>query len=416
MNHRAHFPIFGSWKEEDKPLVYLDSAAMAQMPREVMDAVMRYEERSRANVHRGIYALSEQATAAYEQAREIMRQFINAQSAREIVFVRNTTEAINLVAFCVGKSLLKPGDHILISRAEHHSNFLPWVALCEEKGFTVDIIDPDEDGLITLETLKKGFVIGNTKLVALSHISHVLGAINPVREIGEFLHQERTLFLVDAAQSAAHLPIDVQEMQCDFLAFSGHKIGAPAGIGVLYGREELLERMPPFLRGGGMIRSLHLESGIAEWGDLPQKFEAGTPNVSGAVGLAAAIGYMEKVGFDVIREIDEDLTRKTFKELGVIPEIRLLGPENPGARGGVVSFSLAGVHPHDLATILDRVYICIRAGHHCAIPLHQWLGVGATARASFWVYNTQDDITKLAEGVEKALYLLHKKHDRFDVS
>lgn len=402
--YKNDFPIFMNFERLERPLVYLDSAATAQMPRSVIDAVSRHDEATHANVHRGIYELSERATEAYEGARESVRTFINARSSREIIFTRNTTEAINLVAASLGKNLLQAGDHILISRAEHHSNFLPWQMLRDEKGIMVDVVDVEADGTLDVKHSVSNKIHARTRLAAFSHISHVLGAINPIQEIGKLCRERGILFLVDAAQSAAHVPIDVQAIGCDFLAFSGHKMGGPTGIGVLYGREELLERMPPVLRGGGMIREVSIEG--ASWDEPPYKFEAGTPNISGAIGLAAAIDYIKEVGFDTIRRIDEELAEKTVKGLRDIGGIHIFGPQDSSQRGGVVSFTVEGAHPHDLATILDREGVCIRAGHHCAMPLHQWLRVPSTTRASFWMYNTPDDIDALMQGIRKAAYLL----------
>ncbi len=411
MAYKKDFPIFAHFEKQGRPLIYLDSAATAQMPQAVIDAVATHDATSRANVHRGIYELSERATEAYESARETVRKFLNARSAREIIFTRNTTESINMVASSLGKDFLKPGDHVLISRAEHHSNFLPWQMLRDERGIMLDIIDVDEEGELSLDVVEKA-ISPHTKLAAFSHISHVLGTINPIREMGKLFRERGVLFLVDAAQSAAHLPIDVQEIGCDFLAFSGHKIGGPTGIGVLYGREELLEKMPPFLRGGGMIREVAVED--SSWDDLPHKFEAGTPNISGAIGLAAALQYIQGIGFDEIRHIDENLTKLFFDQcLEVQPlNIRILGPRDFTKRGGVASFIIKGAHPHDLATILDREGVCVRAGHHCAMPLHQRLGVSSTTRASFWMYNTPDDIEALMRGIRKAVRLLRSDQEK----
>ncbi|MBI3420766.1 MAG: SufS family cysteine desulfurase [Candidatus Sungbacteria bacterium] len=405
-SYKTDFPIFEHWEKQGKPLVYLDSAAMCQMPQQVIDAVRQYDEHLHANVHRGIYALSEQAGEQYERAREIVRSFLNARSGREIIFTRNTTESINLVAYALGKSMLAEGDHILISRAEHHSNILPWQMLTREKGIVLDSVDQDENGMISLNAIECA-ITSRTRLAAFSHISHVLGTINSVADMGNLFRKHNILFLVDAAQSAGHLPIDVQKIGCDFLVFSGHKMGGPTGIGVLYGREELMQEMPPFMRGGGMIREVSIDQ--AEWAELPAKFEAGTPNVGGAVGLAAAIAYLQKIGFGEIQRIDRDLTQETFARMKIIPGLHIFGPVDPQQRGGVVSFAIDGVHPHDLATLLDRDGICVRAGHHCAMPLMQYLGVSATARASFWVYNTKGDIERLAEGVKKAINLLVTK-------
>lgn len=403
---RKDFPIFAHWESRGCPLVYLDSAATAQSPRQVLNAVREFEENSRANVHRGIYALAEEATEKYEKAREKVAKFVNAVSSKEIIFTKNATESINLVAASLGKSFLKEGDRVLVSRAEHHSNFLPWQVLRDEKGVVLDVLDVDENGQISTEAVERA-IRHRTKLAAFSHVSHVLGAINPIREMARTFRERGILFLVDAAQSAAHLPLDVQKIGCDFLVFSGHKIGAPLGIGVLYGREELLEKMPPVAYGGGMISAVSVEE--SKWHELPWKFEAGTPNISGAVGLGAAIDYISDVGFANIRRIDEELTATAMRGLSEIPGVRIFGPRDPRERGGVVSFVVDGIHPHDLATILDRDNICVRAGHHCAMPLMKWLGVPATARASFWVYNRPEDVEALTRGVEKAIRILKPK-------
>lgn len=401
--HKNDFPIFEYFEKQGKPLVYLDSAAMAHSPKAVTDTVAAHAERLRSNVHRGVYALSEEATEVYEGARETVRRFLNAKSTREIIFLRNTTEALNLVAASFGRSFLKEGDRILVSRAEHHSNFLPWQMLHEEKGVVLDVFDVDANGEIDPEELEQ-LVTPRTKLATVSYVSNVLGTINSVRQMGLLFRERGIAFVVDAAQAAPHLKIDVQELGCDFLAFSGYKIGAPTGIGVLYGKEELLEKMPPFLRGGNMIRSVTIAG--AEWNDLPWKFEAGTPNVEGAIGLAAAIRYLEEIGFAAIRNIEEKLLVAATGALLQIPGIRIFGPRDVSRRAGVISFSIDGVHPHDLATLLDRDNICIRVGHHCTMPLHKWLGIPATARASFWVYNTPEDVEALARGVEKAIQIL----------
>lgn len=383
----------------------MDSAATTQMPRQVIDAVSEFSRNSRANVHRGIYALSEEATAKYEGARETVRGFINAKSANEIIFTRNTTESINLVANSFGRKFLKKGDRVLVSIAEHHSNFLPWQMLRDDFGIFIDIIDIDEDGILEIEKVKAA-ITPETKLASFSHISHVLGTINPILELGKIFREKGIVFLVDAAQSAGHLPIDVQKVGCDFLAFSGHKIGGPFGIGVLYGREELLKKMPPFLRGGGMISEVGLEK--SEWSELPWKFEAGTPNVEGAIGLDAAIKYLKGVGFDEIRRIDEGLTEKTILMFEKIKGVKIFGPKDVSKRGGVISFLIDRLHPHDLATILDREGIAVRAGHHCAMPLMKKLGVAATSRVSFWVYNSAEDIDNLEEGIKKATGILRR--------
>lgn len=403
INYKNDFPIFEEFEKRGQPLIYLDSAAMAHSPRVVIEAVAAHAGKLRSNVHRGVYALSEEATEAYEGSREIVRKFLNARSNSEIVFTRNTTEAINLVAASFGRNFLKEGDHILVSRAEHHSNFLPWQMLRDEKGLILDVIDVDENGELSLEVIRRA-VTPQTKLAASSFVSNVLGTINPVAQMGKFFRERGISFVIDAAQAAPHLPIDVRTIGCDFLAFSGYKIGAPTGIGVLYGREELFEKMPPFLRGGNMIREVTIEK--AEWNDIPWKFEAGTPNMEGTVGLGAAIRYLEEIGFAAIRKNEEVLLKKTLAMLEDIKGIRVFGPKDAARRAGVVSFVMDGVHPHDLASLLDQEGICIRVGHHCAMPLHKFLGVPATARVSFGVYNEPGDVDRLAKGIEKAIHTL----------
>lgn len=400
--YKQDFPIFEYFEKQGKPLVYLDSAAMAHSPRAVIDAVVKHTEHVRSNVHRSVYALSEEATEAYEGARETVRKFLNARSSREIIFTRNTTEALNLVASSFGRNFLKEGDHILVSRAEHHSNFLPWTMLRDEHGIILDVIDVDENGEISLEHVGRALT-PRTKLAALSHVSNVLGIINPVKELGKLFRERGIIFVVDAAQAAPHLKIDVQAIGCNFLAFSGYKIGAPTGIGVLYGREELLEKMPPFLRGGSMIRSVTVDG--AEWNDLPWKFEAGTPNIEGAIGLAAAIRYLEGIGFAKIRQDEERILFSALEALRMVPGIRIFGPQEISRRAGVISFIVSGAHPHDVATVLDQGGVAVRAGHHCAMPLHQKLGIPASVRASFWIYNTEEDVLRLKKGIDKAIRL-----------
>ncbi len=403
--YKKDFKIFEKSAESGIPLVYLDSAATAQMPDVVARAVKEFQESSRANVHRGIYALSEEATEQYEGARARVARFLNARAPEEIVFTRNTTESINLLAYSLGKSFFKKGDRILLSRAEHHSNFLPWQMLRDEKGVALDIVDPDENGEISLSSIETALT-KNTRLAAFSHVSHVFGSINPIEEMGALFRKNNILFVVDGAQSAAHVPIDVQGIGADFFAFSGHKLGAPMGIGVLCGRKAVFGSLEPFMRGGGMIQEVSVEK--SSWADLPARFEAGTPNVEGAIGLASALEYIEGAGYDAIQKIDRRLTAMVVDSLCQMPGVRVYGPKDPEKRGGVVSFSIDNVHPHDLATILSRGGVSIRAGHHCAMPLMEFLGVPALARASVWVYNTQDDIQALLDGVENAIRILRK--------
>ncbi len=404
-NYKDDFPIFAHWEHQGRPLTYLDTAAMAQMPLAVADAVREFSLTTRANVHRGVYTLNEQATAAYEDAREVVRQFLNARSAREVIFTRNTTEGINVVARALLVSRLQPGDHVLIPRAEHHSNFLPWALMARERGIVLDLVDLDAACALEASAVL-GRLHPRTKVAAFAYVSNMLGAIHPVAELGKFFRTKGILFVVDGAQAVPHIPVDVQEIACDFFAMSGYKIGAPTGIGVLYGREELLEEFEPVLVGGGMVE--RASASDAAWKALPDKFEAGTPNGEGAVGLAAAIRYLNSIGFEEVRRIEENLLTAAFRTLEAIPGLRTFGPRDIAKRTGVISFTLDGVHPHDLATILDREGVAIRAGHHCTMPLHQWLGIPASSRASFWVYNTLEDVEKLGAGVERARSLLRK--------
>lgn len=403
--YKNDFPLFSARAEKGKELVYLDSAATAQMPARVFESVRQFQERHRSNVHRGIYPLSEEATAAYEGAREVVRLFLNAQSAKEIIFTRNTTESLNLLAYTLGKSFFKLGDRILVPRAEHHSNFLPWQMLSEEKGVIIDILDYDTEGEMSPEDVFR-LIRPETKLVSLSYVSHVLGTIHPIETIGAFLRDRGILFVVDGAQAAAHIPIDVEKLNCDFFAFSGHKMGAPMGIGVLYGREEIFRALPPFMRGGGMIQSVSTQN--REWADLPARFEAGTPNVEGAVGLQSAIEYIQSIGFSHIIESDQELSRGLMNAIQSISGGTVFGPHDPRKRAGVVSFSIEEVHPHDYAHLLSEDGVSIRAGHHCAMPLMDHLGLSALGRASVWVYNTMDDIACFQAALERAVKVLRR--------
>ena len=395
---RRDFPIL-SRQINGKPLVYLDNAATSQKPKQVIKAVSEYYRRHNANVHRGIHTLAEEATNSYEEARKKVARFINARSEREVVFVRNATEAINLVAYAWGKRNLKQGDEILTTVMEHHSNLVPWQIVARETGSTLKFLDIDEDGFLKLDDLEK-LLTPKTKLVAVTWVSNVLGTINPVREITKAAHAKGALVLVDGAQRAPHVPIDVQREGFDFLAFTGHKMLAPMGIGVLWVRQKILEEMDPFLSGGDAIKEVTLEETI--FNDLPWKFEAGTPNVGGVVGLGAAVDYLSKIGMKNIRTHSEQLTAYGLKRLNQVKSLKIYGPSDSNDRGSVFSFTIDGIHPHDLATALDQEGIAIRSGHHCAMPLHTRLGVTATARASFYLYNTEEEIDRLVEGIEKA--------------
>jgi cysteine desulfurase/selenocysteine lyase len=393
---RADFPILAT-HARGKPLVYLDSAATSQKPTVVIEAMSDYYRRYNANVHRGVYALSEQATAAYEDARAAFAGFIHAGQAEEVIFTRNTTEAINLVAYSWGRRNLGPGDAILTSVMEHHANIIPWQILAEERGARVLYLPIDSRGRLDLQDLD-ALLAENVKLVALSHMSNVTGTINPVGGIARRAHAAGALMLVDAAQSVPHFPVDVQALECDFLACSAHKMVGPTGIGALYGRFDLLDAMPPFLTGGSMIRTVTLER--TTFADVPQRFEAGTPAIAEAVGLRAAVQYLTGLGMEWVQAREHALTTYMLEALAEVPDLTVFGP--PAAeRGGAVSFSLPGVHPHDVASLLDEDNIAVRAGHHCCQPLMQALGVGSTTRASVYIYNTTEDIDALVRGLQR---------------
>jgi cysteine desulfurase/selenocysteine lyase len=392
---RKDFPIFQR-VVKGKPLVYLDSAATTQKPLAVIEATERYYRTYNANVHRGIYSISEEATEAYEGARDKVAAFINAPAREGVVFTRNTTESINLVASSWGRSHLREGDEILLSYMEHHSNLIPWQLISKQTGAKLRFIPLTSDGRLDLSDLNK-LLTKKTKLVALTHSSNVLGTINPVAELSRKAHEVGALTLIDAAQSAPHLRVDVQAIDCDFLAFSGHKMLGPTGIGVLYGKVNILDSIPPYMGGGEMINEVQLET--ATYRELPGKFEAGTPNVAGAIGLGTAIDYLNRVGLDHIHEHELSLVKYTVEALKDLNDVDIYGPFPE--RGGLVAFNLKGIHPHDVSTILDEDAIAIRAGHHCTQPLMRWLDVAATARASFYLYNTTDDIDRFVASLKK---------------
>ena len=394
---RKDFPIFET-RVHDKPLVYLDSAATSQKPRQVVDRMVRFYETENANVHRGVYDLSERATAAYEQARDACARFIGATSSRSIVFTRGTTESINLVRFTWARENIAEGDEILVTEMEHHSNLIPWQLLAREVGATLRHLPIADDGTLRLDLLGE-FITTKTKLVCLGLMSNVLGTINPVRQVADAAHSAGALVLVDAAQAAPHLAFDVHELDADFLGYSAHKMCGPTGAGVLYAREHLLEEMPPFHGGGEMIREVWPDH--ATWNDIPYKFEAGTPNIAQAVGMGAAVEYLEQLGMDAVREHEMEVTAYALEQLDAAGAT-IYGPRDAAARGGVVSFNLPEVHPHDLATIVDQEGVCVRAGHHCAQPLMRRLGVPATARASFYVYNSFEDVDVLIGSLDAA--------------
>ena len=378
-------------------LVYLDSASSSQKPRAVIEAVDRYYREYNANVHRGIYTIGEKATAEYERSRAKVARFINAPDSHEIVFTRNATEAINLVAYSWGRKNINRGDAIVLTEMEHHANLVPWQILVQERDGDLEFIPITDDGILRLDVFEVLLRL-KPKLVAFTHVSNTLGTINPVREMVEMAHAAGALVLVDGAQAVPHVAVDVQDLGADFYAFSGHKMLGPMGSGALWARRELLEAMPPFLAGGEMIREVHLRR--SEFNDIPWKFEAGTPAVADAIGLGVAAEYLMGLGMDAVRAHERDLVEYALDLLPrAVPEIQLYGPMDPDLRGGVVPFNLPGIHPHDVAQVLDRSGIAVRAGHHCTMPLHERLDLAATARASFNVYSTREDIDALVEGL-----------------
>jgi cysteine desulfurase / selenocysteine lyase len=395
---RADFPIF-EHPVHGKPLAYLDSAASSQKPRQVLDAMRDLYETSYANVHRGVYELAERATDAYEGAREKVRAFVNAESAREIVFTRNVTEALNLVAYGWGLDNLGPGDVVAVTEMEHHSNFVPWQYIAGRTGAEFAAIPVDDHGELRLDELDAVAARGRVKVLACMLVSNSLGTINPVRELTAWAHAQGAIVVVDAAQSVPHRPVDVQALGCDFLGFTGHKMCGPTGIGALWGRRELLERMSPFELGGHMIRKVTIEG--TTWNDVPHKFEAGTAAIAEAAGLGAAIDYLGEAGLEAVERHERELAEYALGRLGEISGLRIFGPP-ADRRVGIVSFELDGVHPHDMAQIADSEGVAVRAGHHCNQPLMARLGVAATTRASFYLYTLPEEIDRLVEAVHKA--------------
>src|SRR6201996_1838383 len=392
---RKDFPILER-QVNGHPLVYLDSGASSQRPNAVLRAVEDYETHSHANIHRGVHALSQAATEAFEGARERVRRFLNARSTREIIFVRGTTEAINLVAQSYARPRFKAGDEIIVTALEHHANIVPWQMVCEQTGCTLKVAPINQQGELLFDEFVK-LLSPNTKLVAVAHVSNALGTILPVKKIVDAAHARGAVVLVDGAQAVPHTHVDVRALGCDFYAFSGHKIYGPTGIGVLYGREELLQAMPPWQGGGDMILTVSFEK--TTYNDLPAKFEAGTPNISGAVGLAAAMDYIEGLGMDAIAAHEHRLVEVATRALEKIPGIRIVG--TAPNKASIVSFTMEGVHPHDLGTILDHEGVAVRTGHHCAQPVMTFFDIPATARASFGVYNTERDVAALVAGVKR---------------
>jgi cysteine desulfurase/selenocysteine lyase len=397
---RADFPVLDELVRE-KRLVYLDNAATAQKPRQVLDAIQHYYAHDNANVHRGVHMLSERATAAYEASRETTRAFLNAASVGEIVFTRNATEAINLVARAWGDANVRAGDRVLITAMEHHSNIVPWQLLCERTGATLDAVPIGDRGDLVMDELERRLAL-RPKIVAVAHQSNALGTVNPVAEIVQLARRAGAAVLIDGSQAVCHMPVDVRAIGADFYVFTAHKLYGPTGMGVLYGREAVLDAMPPFLGGGDMIRTVTLEK--STWNDLPYKFEAGTPHIAGAVALDAAIKYVLGVGYDAIAAHEAALLEEATSALEAIPGVRIVGTAK--RKASVLSFVMDGIHPHDIGTVVDREGVAIRTGHHCAQPVMDRLGIPATARASFAMYNTHDEVQALASAVRRVKSLL----------
>jgi cysteine desulfurase / selenocysteine lyase len=397
---RADFPIL-SQKVRGKQLVYLDNAATTQKPQVVIDAISKYYSEQNSNIHRGVHFLSQQATTAYEDARKNIQQFINAPKSEQIILTKGTTDGINLVAHSFGKAFVKQGDEIIISALEHHSNIVPWQMLCEDRGAKLKVIPINQKGELLLEEFKK-LLSPKTKLVAVNHISNTLGTINPIEEIIALSHTVGAKVLIDGAQAVAHTKVDVQQLDCDFYVFSGHKLFGPTGIGVLYGKEELLNAMPPYQGGGDMIKTVTFEK--TEYNDLPHKFEAGTPNIVGGIGLGAAIEYVNSIGLENIAQQENDLLHYATEQLKMIDGIRFIGEADK--KTSVISFIVDGAHPFDVGTILDQLGIAVRTGHHCTQPLMDFYQIPGTVRASFSFYNTKEEVDTLVEGLKKAMQML----------
>jgi cysteine desulfurase/selenocysteine lyase len=393
---REDFPILAREVRPGVPLIYLDSTATAQKPVQVLRAMQEYYEHSNGNIHRGVHTLAEEATALYENARQKIADFIHAVDASEIIYTRNTTESINLVAYTWGRKFLKPGDLVVLTEMEHHSNLVPWQILAAEKELRLEFIPVNDQYLLDLDGYRE-LLAQQPKLVAFTHMSNVLGTINPAREIIRLAHAAGAIVLVDGAQSVPHFGVDVQDLDADFLAFSAHKMCGPTGIGVLYGKQKILEAMPPFMGGGDMIRTVALRSFSPN--ELPHKFEAGTPAIAEAVGFGAAVDYLSGIGMQMIAEHEHAVTAYGLERLSEIPGLSVFGPDI-AHKGGVISFLMKDVHPHDVAQILDQEGVAVRAGHHCAMPLHNKFNLPATTRASFYLYSTIDEVDKLAHGLE----------------
>lgn len=395
---KQDFPIFNQ-KINDETLVYLDNAATSQIPKFVEEKVRDFNEKERANVHRGVHTLGLRATNQYESSRQKVANFIGANNAKEVIFTSGCTDSLNLVAASFGEQNIQAGDEILVSIMEHHSNLLPWQQLAKRKQAKLNFIEIKSDGLLDIENLKSR-ISSKTKIVALTHVSNVLGTINPIKELTDLAHEKGAIVVVDGAQAVGHFPIDVAELNVDFYAFSGHKMFAPTGIGVLYGKKDLLDKMPPYRLGGEMIANVTREG--ATWAEVPYKFEAGTPNIAGAIGLGAAIDYLQSLDFELIQKHEQELTSYALEKLKNVSGLTIYGPQKSNGRIGVISFNLKNIHPHDLATALDLDGIEVRAGHHCAQPLMASLNTESTVRASLSIYNTKDDIDKLVSSLHEA--------------
>lgn len=400
---KIDFPILAR-EINGKPLVYLDSGATSQKPAQVLQAERDYYERHNANVHRGAHTLGDEATRAYQDARVKVAEFIGAR-AEEVIFVRNTTEAVNLVAYAWGLDNLKRGDTVVSTMMEHHSNMVPWQEVCRRTGASMEVVGLTEEGLLDMDDYQEKLKL-RPKIVTFVQVSNALGTINPVAEMTKLAHRADAMVMIDGAQAVPHMKVDIKEIGCDFYAFSGHKMLAPMGIGVLWGRKEILAKMSPFMSGGGMINEVYTDH--STWAELPDKFEAGTPNVAGAVGLAAAITYLEGLGMESVQEHDQEMVAYTLSQLVKHSEIKILGTKDVAKRRGSVSFEYEGVHAHDVATILDSEGVAVRSGHHCTMPLHNHLGIAASIRASFNVYTTKEDIDKLVEALRKVKKVFEK--------
>ncbi|MBS6501318.1 MAG: cysteine desulfurase [Clostridium sp.] len=407
MNNRNFLKDFPTLNKErnGKRIVYLDSAATTQKPISVINSIKNYYEQSNANPHRGAYELSVLATEAYDEAKEKVKKFINAKYREEIIFTKNATESFNLLAMSYGMNFISEGDEIVISIAEHHSNLIPWQQVAKAKGAILKYMYTDENGEITEDEVRSK-ISEKTKIVSITHVSNALGTINPVKEIAEYAHSKGAIVIVDGAQSVPHMKVDVRDIDADFLVIAGHKLLAPMGIGVLYGKKELLEKMPPLMFGGDMVEYVYEQE--TTFNVLPYKFEAGTQNVEGAVGLSKAIDYLNEIGMDNIEKIEKELMTYAYEEMSKLEYVKIYGPKDIDKRGGVLSFQIDGVHPHDVASIFDTFGVCIRAGNHCAQPLMRYMGINATSRASLYFYNTKEDVDRLIEAVKQTYDMFAK--------